>query len=59
MGPLAIYISVIVVLLLLSIAVRIWKHAPTRKCPQCDAQVEIGRAACQICAYRFTTARYY
>jgi hypothetical protein len=53
LGPLAIYISVIVVLIALSIAVRIWRHHPTRKCHLCGAQVELGRARCQVCNYRF------
>jgi hypothetical protein len=52
-GPLAIYISVIAILLLFSIAVRIWKHAPTRKCHLCGAKVELGRRRCQVCGYEF------
>jgi len=52
-GPLAIYVAVIAILLLLSIAVRIWRHTPTRKCHLCGAQVELGRRHCQVCGYRF------
>jgi hypothetical protein len=53
MGPLAIYVSAVALLLLASIAVGIWKHVPTRKCHLCDAQVEIGKVRCQVCGYRF------
>jgi predicted amidophosphoribosyltransferase len=53
LGPLAIYVSTVAVLLLLSIAVRIWKHTPTRKCHLCGAQVELGRRRCQVCGYEF------
>ena len=53
MGPLAIYISVVVALIALSIAVRIWRHHPTRKCHLCGAQVELGRRKCQVCGYEF------
>jgi hypothetical protein len=52
-GPLAIYISTIGLLLLMSIAVMIWKHTPTRKCHLCGAQVELGRRRCQACGYEF------
>jgi hypothetical protein len=52
-GPLAIYISAIVILLALSIAVWIWRHTPTRLCPLCESRVELGRARCQVCGYNF------
>ena len=57
MGPLAIYISILVVLLIVSILARVFRHVPTRTCPLCDAKVELGRARCQVCHYRFSTAR--
>jgi hypothetical protein len=41
------------VLLLASVAVRIWRHVPTRKCHLCGAQVEIGKSRCQVCGYMF------
>ena len=53
MGPLAIYISFVVLLIALSIAVRIYRHTTTRKCHQCGAQVELGRRKCQTCEYGF------
>ena len=53
MSPLAIYLSVVIVVLLLGIAVRIWKYAPTRMCHLCNARVEIGRRRCQVCGYEF------
>jgi hypothetical protein len=52
-GPLGIYASMVALLLALSIAVRIWKHVPTRKCHLCGAQVELGKGSCQVCNYRF------
>jgi transposase len=52
-GPLAIYISVVVALIALSITVWILRHTPTRKCHLCGAQVEIGRRRCQVCGYEF------
>ena len=52
-GPLAIYMSVAVLLLALSIAVGIWKHTAVRKCHRCGAMVELGRIRCQACGYRF------
>jgi hypothetical protein len=52
-GPLAIYISAVGVLIVLSIAVRVWRHHPTRKCHLCGAQVELGKSRCQVCNYRF------
>jgi hypothetical protein len=53
MGPLTIYIAIVVLLLGLSLAVRIWKHTPTRRCPLCESRVEIGRSRCQVCGYNF------
>jgi hypothetical protein len=41
------------VVLLLGIAVRIWKYTPTRKCHLCETQVELGRRRCQVCGYEF------
>jgi len=35
------------------VAVRIWRHVPTRKCHLCGAQVEIGKSRCQVCGYMF------
>jgi hypothetical protein len=58
MDPLLIYIGAVAILLVASLAVRIWRHTPTRKCPLCESAVELGRIRCQICGYRFSTARY-
>ena len=55
MGPLAIYISMVVALIALSLAVRIWRHTPTRKCHLCDSAVELGRRRCQVCGYEFAS----
>jgi hypothetical protein len=59
MGPLAIYVSLLVFFVLAGGAVWIWRHVPTRSCPQCEARVEIGKARCQSCGYKITSARYY
>jgi hypothetical protein len=52
-GPLAIYISFVVLLIAFSIAVRIYRHTVTRKCHQCGSMVELGRQRCPVCDYRF------
>jgi hypothetical protein len=52
-APLTIYVSMLVMALVLMIAARIWRHAPTRKCHLCGAQVELGKGRCQVCNYRF------
>ena len=53
MNPLYIYIGVVAILVALSICVRVWRHVATRKCHLCGAQVELGKATCQVCNYRF------
>jgi hypothetical protein len=57
--PLAIFIILLVWMALAGIAVKVFRHVPSRPCPHCDAKVEIGRASCQDCGYRFTSARYW
>jgi hypothetical protein len=36
----------------------IHKRPATRECPLCESRVELGKIRCQVCGYRFTTARY-
>jgi hypothetical protein len=45
--------------LLAGAAVWWFRHTVTRKCPLCESKVELGRARCQVCGYRFSTARYF
>jgi rRNA maturation endonuclease Nob1 len=52
-GPLAIYLTIATVLIALSIAVRIWRHTPMRKCHLCGGMVELGRRRCPTCGYEF------
>jgi predicted amidophosphoribosyltransferase len=59
MEPLTIFILVTTWMALAGAAVKLWRHSPTRACPLCETQVELGRAHCQACGYRFTSARYY
>ena len=58
MEPLVIYASMAGLLALFSVLVGIFRHMTTRKCPLCDSQVEMGRQRCQVCDYRFSTARF-
>ena len=53
-----IYASMAGLLLVTSVLVGIFRHVTTRKCPLCDSQVEMGRTRCQVCDYRFSTARF-
>ena len=59
MDPLLIFIILIAWMGLAGIIVRIFRHVPSRPCPHCNAQVEIGKARCQECGYLFTSARYW
>jgi hypothetical protein len=56
-NPLLIYVGLLVVMLAASLLVWVFRHTPSRRCPLCEAQVEIGRTRCQTCGYRFSTAR--
>jgi hypothetical protein len=56
--PLVFYISAVALLLVVSIAARVWRHVPTRVCPLCSAKVELGRQRCQVCSYRFDISRW-
>ncbi len=58
MDPIVIYASMAGLLLVASVLVGIFRHVTTRKCPLCESQVEMGRARCQVCDYRFSTARF-
>jgi hypothetical protein len=58
MEPLVIYAAMAGLLLVASLLVAVFRHVTTRKCPLCEAQVEMGRTRCQACDYRFSTARY-
>jgi transposase len=53
MGPLAIYISMLVFVLVVLILVRIYHRPATRLCHLCGARVEIGKSRCQVCGYQF------
>jgi hypothetical protein len=58
MEPVVIFFSIVAWMILAGIAVRVLRWVPSRVCPLCDAQVELGRTHCQSCGYRFTAARY-
>jgi hypothetical protein len=58
MDPLLVYISLFVFFIVAGVLVWAYRHVVTRKCPRCDAQVELGRPRCQVCGYRFSTARF-
>ena len=57
--PLVVYVVMAALLFVASVLVGIFRHAVTRKCPLCDAKVEMGRQHCQVCHYRFSAARFY
>jgi predicted amidophosphoribosyltransferase len=57
-GPLALYSSVILALIVLGILLRVYQRIVTRVCPMCDARVELGRRWCQQCGYKFDTSRW-
>jgi hypothetical protein len=57
--PLTIFVGMLAWFVLAGGAVWWFRHKVTRKCPLCEAKVELGRAQCQVCGYRFSTARYY
>jgi hypothetical protein len=49
-----IYIGAVAILIVASLAVRIFHTPPAvRTCPLCATKVELGRQRCQICGYRF------
>ena len=58
MGPLGIYITIMLVVLVLGILIRILVRVVTRACPECGAKVELGRQRCQVCGYRFDESRW-
>ena len=53
MEPIVIYSGFAGLLIVFSLAVRIFRHIPTRPCHLCGAKVELGRQRCQVCDYRF------
>jgi hypothetical protein len=57
-SPLLIYVGAVLVLVAASVATWIWRQSASRVCPLCEARVELGRTRCQVCGYRFSTARY-
>ena len=57
-SPLAIFVSMVGVLLVASVLVHVFRRNVTRVCPLCDARVEIGRRRCQVCGYRFDSSRW-
>ncbi len=59
MDPLAIFLIMLLWMGIAGIAVRIFRHVPTRVCPHCAVNVELGKAYCQGCGYKFTDARYW
>jgi tRNA(Ile2) C34 agmatinyltransferase TiaS len=58
MGPLGIYITIMIAVLMLGIAIRLLVRLVTRTCHECGAKVEVGRQRCQICGYRFDESRW-
>jgi hypothetical protein len=58
MDPLLIFCLIFGWFILGGIAMYIYRHVITRVCPQCEAKVELGKQRCQVCGYRFSTARY-
>ena len=58
MDPALIYIGMLVFCLAVLVLGWIHKQPATRKCPLCESQVELGKISCQVCGYRFSTARY-
>ena len=59
MDPLLIFSLILAWFGIAGIAMYVYRHTTTRKCPLCDAQVELGKPHCQVCGYKFTAARYY
>jgi hypothetical protein len=53
MEPLTIYVSFAALLIVFSLAVRIFKISATRLCHLCGTRVELGRQRCPACDYRF------
>jgi hypothetical protein len=58
MGPLGIYITMMLVVLLFAIAIRFVVKVVTRRCHQCGEHVTLGRQRCQACGYRFDQSRW-
>lgn len=59
MEPLAIFVLILLWFVVVGIAVRVYRWTPTRKCPLCATQVELGKAYCQGCGYKFSAARFW
>jgi hypothetical protein len=56
--PALIYFGMLGFCLVVLVLGWIHKRPATRECPLCESRVELGKIRCQICGYRFTTARY-
>ncbi len=54
MSPLALYVTVIAIVLVLAVALRFLILVPTRACIQCDKVVAVTAPSCRHCGHRYT-----
>jgi ribosomal protein L40E len=52
--PIVLYISILVIPLVLSVALRYLIVVPTRECIQCDRVVAVTAFSCRHCGHRYT-----
>ena len=48
---------VILAMLVLLLVLNLMHRRPTRRCPNCDADVRLDQAVCSNCEYRFESFR--
>jgi predicted amidophosphoribosyltransferase len=51
-SPIAIYVSVLCVVLLVCVGAMVFNQPPVRSCPQCERRVRQDARICRRCGYR-------